>query len=384
MNILFIYDSPLCPEVGGTERATKLVMDELGKRGHMVFGLVHASRINPDEWFYNNTKIESLYDFLIENNIDVVVNQIAFNYWLLDSFLKNGGTKWRKSGGKIISFMHLDPTPAPKKKIRRYFDDWKQKTIIGKIKRVGLMFYLPFLYRRMDKEYAFSMRYLYDNSDRYILMSRSFTGIFSELAERNVEDKVRYITNMLTFPDIEDKSVLDKKSKMVLVVARMDDEQKNISFILDIWRKIKCHNGYTLHIVGSGKDELWLREKAQGLKNVVFEGAQNPLKWYKNARIFLMASPREGWGLTITEGMQCGVVPIVLNTSSVFKDIIIDCQNGFLANNADEYIKYLELLMSDDLLRDDMAINCLESSKRFSPSIVGDKWEEVLTQLKCI
>lgn len=34
MTILFLYDSPLRPEAGGTERATKLVVDEMERRGH--------------------------------------------------------------------------------------------------------------------------------------------------------------------------------------------------------------------------------------------------------------------------------------------------------------------------------------------------------------
>lgn len=40
-----MYDSPLLPEKGGTERATKLVVDELNRRGHTAIGLLHLIRI---------------------------------------------------------------------------------------------------------------------------------------------------------------------------------------------------------------------------------------------------------------------------------------------------------------------------------------------------
>lgn len=46
-----MYDSPLLPEKGGTERATKLVVDELNRRGHTAIGLLHFNQDNPDEYF---------------------------------------------------------------------------------------------------------------------------------------------------------------------------------------------------------------------------------------------------------------------------------------------------------------------------------------------
>ena len=60
MTILFIYDSPLRPEAGGTERATKLVMDELQRKGHRTIGLLHTSRLDPDNFFLNGEPINPL------------------------------------------------------------------------------------------------------------------------------------------------------------------------------------------------------------------------------------------------------------------------------------------------------------------------------------
>lgn len=378
--IAFLYDSPLRPEAGGTERATKLVMDELACRGYKTIGLIHAARKNPDEYYYNGVKI-SLKDFLADNKVDIIVNQIAFHYWLLESFLRNGGSEWQKKGGKIISFMHLDPTPAPKKKIKRYFDDWKHKSIIGKIKRIGFILSLPLFNHKIDSEYKSSLKYLYQNSDKYVLMSRSFSEIFRKLTGLKDDCKLAYITNMLTFPEIEQPSILESKDKSVLIVARLDDEQKNISFMIDIWRKIENHHGYTLHILGSGDDEMFLKNKAKGVEDIVFEGQKSPLEYYRKAQIFMMASPREGWGLTLTESLQNGVVPVVLNTSKVFKDIIDHKSNGFLAESKREFMDYVKLLITNNDIRDKMAINGLNSAKKFSKRTVGDNWENLIKEL---
>ncbi len=380
MTILFIYDNPLIPEIGGTERATRLVMDELERRGHHTIGLLHSNRENPDTFYLNGEPINSLLGFLNDNHIDVVINQIAFHYWLLKNFLSHGGQEWKNSGGKIISFMHLDPTPAPKKKLAAYFEDWYQKSFFGKFKRLMFMLYLPYLNYKSNNIYRHSLHYLYENSDRYILMSKSFTRIFVKLSGIKDLDKLRFITNMLTFPKIETTKILEHKDNLVLVVARLDDEQKNISFIIDVWKSISNHQGYTLHIIGDGKDSTKLKKYAEGIDNIIFEGSQSPLKWYQKAKIFLMASPREGWGLTITESLQCGVVPVVLNTSTVFKDIISNGKNGYLVQNKYEYMQCLELLMSEDSLRMAMARDALLSSNRFSATQVGNDWEKLLSE----
>lgn len=53
MNLLFMYYCPLRQEAGGTERATKLVMDEMESRGHTCIGLLHFNQGSPDEFFLN-------------------------------------------------------------------------------------------------------------------------------------------------------------------------------------------------------------------------------------------------------------------------------------------------------------------------------------------
>lgn len=213
-------------------------------------------------------------------------------------------------------------------------------------------------------------------------MSESFLEVFMNLAGLEQAEKVSFIPNMLTFPEIASEGILESKDNIVLVVARMDDEQKNISFIIKTWQSLKNHYGFHLHILGDGQDIDMLKNMAVGSADIHFEGAQSPLSWYQKSKIFLMASPREGWGLTITESLQNGAVPIVLNTSTVFKDIISDANNGFLPKTGKEYRERLEYLLSDNNKRQRMAIEGLKSAHRFTPKIVGEKWLSLLDKLQ--
>lgn len=380
MNILFMYDSPLLPEKGGTERATKLVMDELTRRGHTCIGLLHFNQENPDEYFLNGERILSLYDYLQQNHIDIVVNQIAFHYWLLKEFFAHGGLEWKEKGGKIISFMHFDPdiTYTP---INSFYRGFWEKDFVHKIKRLGYFFFIPKFRHQYKKTRIESFRYIYENSDRYVLMSPSYVDTLHNLTKIENMDKAYVITNMLTFPKIEDDSILSRKDKIVLVVSRLDENQKKISSIIQIWKSIQDHNGYSLHIIGSGKDKEYLQKLAKKCNNIFFEGQQDPLSWYQKAQVFMLTSPREGWGLTITESLQNGVVPIVMNTSKVFSDIIIDGKTGYLVNNKREFADKLQQLITDDTLRHKMAKEGLRSASRFSPQVVGDNWENLIKQL---
>lgn len=383
MNILFLYDSPLYPEKGGTERSTKLVMDELARRGHTTMGLLHFNQDNPDEYFLNGERIPSLIDFLNEHHIDVVVNQIAFHYWLLKEFLAHGGQEWKDKGGKIISFMHFDPTGSKPLPIRDLLRDFGKKSLVAKIKRIGMiLFYRPVLNKRTKKTGQMSCRYIYDNSDAYVVMSLSYIAPFAAKAGLQDTAKMHVITNMLTFPEIADKSIISRKENKVVVVARMDEQQKRISTILRVWHSINPKD-WILQIIGTGKDADFYKEMVtkKHIRNVEFLGHQTPWTFYQKAKIFLMSSPREGWGLTITESMQNATVPIVLNTSAVFRDIVRDGVDGFLPNNEYEMAERLSQLMCDDSLCNQMAEASLEGATHFTPEKVGEQWEKLLNVL---
>lgn len=376
-----MYDSPLDKETGGTERATGLVMDELNRRGHHAIGLLHFNQNNPDEIFLNGKPVSSLSQFLKENAIDVVVNQIAFHYWLLMAFLSHGGEEWRDAGGKIISVLHFPPilVPIP---VRWVFKNFRHLTWVGKLKKFGLYFYRPFLQARAFKERRASYAYCYEQSDAYVMLSASFIPELKHLGRLGHTDKVYIIPNMLTFPVIEDDSILAKKENIVLVVSRMEETPKKLTRVLSVWKKA-CTSSWKLLFIGDGPDLERYKRLAEKLRlrNIEFLGRQTPLEYYKRAKIFLMTSDFEGWGLTLTESLQNGVVPIAIDTVPVFHDIIEDGCSGFLVKGVNEMAEKVKELMENDDLRLRMGRNALTSATAFTQAKMGEKWCNMLEQL---
>ena len=137
--------------------------------------------------------------------------------------------------------------------------------------------------------------------------------------------------------------------------------------------------------MGTGADMERYRKyvKKHDIDRISFEGEQNPEPYYSSASIFLMTSPAEGWGLTITESLQRGVVPVIMNSSPVFSEIIENDESGILVkdNNLKEFQVAIETLMDNDNLRISLAKNGLQRAELFSKENTIIKWKKLIDML---
>lgn len=381
MTILWIYNMPLIPEAGGTERITSLVAKGLSERGHNCMGILEFKE-GSEKMTYEGKAVTDLYAFLKKNQVDVVVNQIAYSTWLLKDFLTRGGDCWHKEGGKIISCLHFDPCNPSYKQLLKSQELLSLRNRIDIIKHTILSAY----YRR-KKELGEGLvyNYIYDNSDVFIILSERHKPYLEKVMKRNNYDKIVAINNPLTFPNIATEADLDKKRRTVLVCARMSEYHKRISLILKAWkllRKDGVNNGWTLKIVGEGPDFERYKTYARHncLDNVEFCGRQNSLPYYQEASILLLTSSAEGWGLALTESLQNGVVPVVMNSSPVYVDIIDNCYNGYITPNGKvkSFARHIKTLLSDPRRLRAMQENALASAQRFSIDKTVNQWEAIL------
>lgn len=379
MTILWIYNLPLKPEAGGTERITSLVAKGLSLRGHHCMDILvfdeHTGTMN-----YRSESILDLYRFLKEHRVDVVINQIAYSSWLLDMFLNKGGEKWRKEGGKIISCLHFDPKNPSylywlKSKYHKTWMDWLQ---IAK----ATMFQKYYTLRQEQNEGSI-YNHIYEHSDYFVALSPTHFPYLHKVMKRAEYQKLVSINNPLTFDNISTPEILQKKKNIVLVCARMSEYHKRISLILKTWkllqRKYPIASNWTLKIVGEGSD-LDNYQKYVCTKKIThlqFEGQQSPEPYYLEASLLLLTSSAEGWGLTITEGLQRGVVPIVMDSSPVFDEMIRDKIDGFITpnNNINRFAEKIVCLMENAELRKKMQLAALKSAEAFSLENTMDKWE---------
>ena len=380
MTILWIYNQPLIPEAGGTERITSLVAKGLTELGHKCLGILEFREYS-EEMIYCGEKVPDLNRFLSDNKVDVVINQIAYATWLLDYFLQRGGYRWHEQGGKIISCLHFDP-----KNPSNLYLVKSAPSSFGKIIKVIKAFLLaPYYNSRQQKNEGDTYNYIYDNSDVFVALSTSHFHYLKKVMSRKNYEKLTAINNPLTFDDISRSEELSKKKKVVLVCSRMSEYHKRISLILKVWQRISKHpesEEWTLKILGDGPDLPSYRKfvEKNKLKNVEFFGIQSPEPFYREASILMLTSSAEGWGLNLTEALQRGVVPVVMNSCPVFQEIITHCYNGYLSpeGNITRFKEYLFALMTDSISLHAMQQNALISATKFALSKTMTKWQEII------
>ena len=380
------------PVYGGGETVTICLANEFVKRGINTFVFytksspkdkpvpfiderIKSERIDgivSDEDSFSFSKQEILLSrkFLQEqvekNKINIIINQ----WWPVECLVD--------VNVKVIKCLHTCLFMPSNYDSFSWFGIQGLKKLLGR----RLYFYIHKLSRcRQVEEY---LKYV----DKYLFLAPCDLGQYLEFRRKSpFLEKLDYCYNPL--PSVSDTEIdYSKKRNQVLFVGRMYESYKRVSRILKIWHIIENDTRFrdwTLEMVGDGPDKKLYIQMASDLKlkRITFHGFQDPKPFYEKAKIFLMTSNVEGWGMTLVESQEHGVVPIVFDTFKAVHDIITNEENGIIVSqlSLESYVEKLENMMLDDLRLQRMAENGIETSKRFSVSKVVDKWQSIFKEL---
>jgi glycosyltransferase involved in cell wall biosynthesis len=385
MNILYaMYYYPVC---GGVETITITLANEMVKRGynmHIAYSIDKTSEDMPyiadsrikiirlfDTLDCKAEDVKKLENYIVENKIDIIIS-------LFENVNMSGNAKLCNAARlntkcKLIICRHMAV----------YVSIIGGKGYKEKIKKMfGPIYRFYDIHRQMLR-----LNRIYNMSDKYVFLCSGFVEEYKRLSgNKDRENRLAFIHNA-----IEHKSSnidFSKKQKELLFVGRITESHKRLSYILKIWKIIESngkYNDWHLTIVGDGEGLPATKEFAQKLqlKNISFEGFQNPENFYKRASVFLMTSAFEGLPMTLLETQNFGCVPVAMDSFASVRDIIDDGQNGFIVPNDDlnTFVEKIYILMDNAELRERMARNGMESVKKFSVENIVNKWEELFKNL---
>lgn len=382
MNILWLFDQPLSPEAGGTERVSSLIMEGLREHGFNCYGHL-VIKDNSNICYYNNKPIENLYEYLTVNDINVVINQKAQDADFLKHFLQIGGMRWKNDGGKIISCLHFNPKP-----IQEYYDI--KILCQPSLLKLFLLLRAKIFSRQRERlqlqQVAIKYNYIGQYSNRFVLLTETHRIFLKNILQKECTDKLEVIPNPLTFQKTLHHSYLSKKGNIAIYVGRMDEYYKRISIILRAWYYLERNENdfnWKLLLIGNGSDIERYKQYCQKhrLNSVRFEGRQNPRCYYEKAKLFLMTSISEGLPMTILESFQNGVVPVVMNTCPVFSEIVTDGVNGVICHDSSvkKYALSIKRAINLDLYT--MGMQAIQSSKNYSMNAILDSWISTINSL---
>lgn len=386
MNVLmYLYRYP---GYGGIESVTTYISNYLSEKGIniSIFSFISQDEENLKSFLNHNIKIyhpnkndnnefkikKHLNLILKKEKIDVVIFQDCYasiERILLDVL--------SDTNIRLCTVEHNAPDCFIKSLKQEYST---------KLKWYHIKQWLVYLYNLFKTKNNIRKRHrlLLNKSDRYILLSTKFYPILRNVTGKIDERKLLSINNPITINVPVNRCI--NKEKICLFCGRLTG-QKGIKYLMEIWSRVEPNNPeWKLVIVGDGplKDFILSTIKNRKLKNVTLVGFVNdPSPFYMKASILCMCSIFEGWMLSLVEAMVYGCVPITFDSYESASDIITSGIDGFLVNPFDinEYVNKLQLLIRISDKRQNMSINAVQNSQRFSIDRIGNEWMTLLESL---
>lgn len=388
MNILFLLKTY---DLGGVEVVSTVLAKKFIASGHRVVVFAFDKGKGTALSYFNNIETITGYGYvdnkdnknylrkvLQDNKIQVVLNQWGLPYKPI-KILKKAS---KGLNIKIISTHHNDPGANGLLKDVEIKIENSTSYLLKKI--------LGYKRELIKIITSHSMQYVYKHSNKFLVLSNSHIEHFKDFTGIKHPSKLLVQTNPLTTDN--DNFFFNKanKEKEIIYVGRIDYNQKRVYRIIDTWNLLEQKfPDWKLTIVGDGPERTNIEKqvKEKNLKRVSFEGFQNPKSYYERASILLLTSEYEGFGLVLVEAMCFGVIPVAYGSYSAVYDIIENNKDGIICDYRKEgfptqtMADKLSKIMSDNNIRNNMALNAIEKSKKYSIDNIYKSWEGIFNSL---
>ncbi|MDU1010335.1 MAG: glycosyltransferase family 4 protein [Finegoldia magna] len=217
--------------------------------------------------------------------------------------------------------------------------------------------------------------------------------IYNLLTEYNIHEdiyvaptgiNVQKLSNCDDF-DIRSGYKIPEDKHIVLFLGRIGKE-KNITEILQYLENID-RDDIVFIIAGAGPFFSELKDICSNSKirdRLIFTGMIDSSKvgnFYSKSDVFVSASTSETQGLTFIESMACST-PIICRHDDCLDGVLIDGKTGFGYDTEEEFIEYLNRILDNEKLRDEMGKNCKQLvDENYTEDSFANKIEQIYTKV---
>lgn len=390
-NILFsCYNRPSVEGRGGVEIATRRTAIYLKNQGHKIFETYEQGRSGTDMLFAGSLKlvnkeyVKKLKEFIEVHDIDIIVN--TGHFYRHEQIIEAVKSSPKKP--KIVFVNHFGyGDELIKYRFRWLLHAFKNGKQVSK--NLGRIFTYPVYKVHKRHSWLSKFRYVAENSDALVFLSEKNLNKASVRWSDILKEKTYIIPNIIppVFPEVD----LNDKQPRVLVLSRLDEIQKRISKVLEIWKYVEnkpALSRWQLDIVGDGDDRKMYEGLTRKLKleRVTFHGWCSPQPFLRQASVLLVTSAYEGFCMSIAEAMNAKCVPVI-SSGSAGGDVVREGVDGMIVSenlNAETFAENLATLMNDDSLRCGMATEAYKQCERFSHESVGRLWDNMLMKITSV
>lgn len=231
---------------------------------------------------------------------------------------------------------------------------------------------------------TFLTKLIYGNNHKIVTITNAMQYL---IEEKHQLSNVSNIYNSIDIEQIVFKSGEDINLDFdyILGAGRFDTNEKQFNKLIQAYSKsILPKKNIALVILGDGskKEEFIKLAKANHVGDkVYFLGFKNnPYKYFRRARYFVLTSKYEGLPMVLLESLASGTPVVSFDCPTGPKEIIQHEINGLLIEN--QNIKNLVIGMNKMVLDETLYLKCksnaVQSVERFSLNTIGNEWIKLM------
>ena len=241
-----------------------------------------------------------------------------------------------------------------------------------------------FLINHYMPNWSFLTRFMYQDCYKMV----TITDKSKELIEfKHHLNNVQTIYNPINIEEIQSKynESIDLNFEYVIGIGQMETNVKQFDKLIEAYsNSILPNQNIHLVLLGDGERISILKALAKQKKSEIkvhFLGYQNnPYKYLRNAKFFVLSSLNEGLPNVILEALACGTPVVSFDCLSGPSEMILDKQNGLLVENQNvqKLTEAMNLFVEDEKLYTICKENALQSVSPFSIENIGKQWLDLM------
>jgi N-acetylgalactosamine-N,N'-diacetylbacillosaminyl-diphospho-undecaprenol 4-alpha-N-acetylgalactosaminyltransferase len=241
-----------------------------------------------------------------------------------------------------------------------------------------------FLIDHYMPNWSFFSRFMYGDCYKVVCISDESKALIEK--KHQLKNVVR-IYNPINIEEIAVKSQEENELlyDYIIGAGQMETNIKQFDKLIDAYsNSVLPENNIHLVFLGDGEQKKMLQNLVKERKiedKVHFLGHQdNPYKYFKKAKFFVLSSLNEGLPNVILESLACGTPVLAFDCSSGPKEMIQDRVNGLLVENqnVEKLTEAMNLFIEDENLYRYCKQNALQSVQSFSVSVIGKQWLDIM------
>lgn len=245
--------------------------------------------------------------------------------------------------------------------------------------------------RRLDQRYLSLRSWIYLWMEKRKMRSPWLVAV-SDVIREDIEKHYQRKQNVVVIPPGVDTDVFDadwiQSNRLTLRKNKNIGEKETVVlFVGSEFRRKGLDNlipaigeDMRLFVVGKGERYEHYKKLAEqsGIEDRVhFEGfaEEDVRNYYAMADVVVLPSLSEAFGMTVLEGMACGL-PVVVNQSAGASAVISHGNDGFVFTKPKELTAILKSLMNEKL-RAKIGANARTSAEEYTWEKAADRYEEL-------